>query len=93
MTNPLLSRIPWDRVNWTTSIFLAVINTLALTAVPLYLWHYGLDWFQVALFLFFYIVTGLSITLGYHRLDQGASTLQRQPCVTVQVHVRCWLLD
>ena len=79
MTNPLLSRIPWDRVNWTTSIFLAVINTLALTAVPLYLWHYGLDWFQFALFLFFYIATGLSITLGYHRLFSHLSFKAKMP--------------
>ena len=79
MTNPLLSRIPWDRVNWTTSIFLAVINTLAVTAVPLYIWHYGLDWFQVALFLFYYIATGLSITLGYHRLFSHLSFKAKTP--------------
>ncbi|MBU3666059.1 MAG: acyl-CoA desaturase [Chthoniobacterales bacterium] len=79
MQIPLFTRIPWDRVNWTTSIFLAVINTLALTAVPLYLWHYGLDWFQVALFLFFYIATGLSITLGYHRLFSHLSFRARTP--------------
>ena len=79
MTNPLLSRIPWDRVNWTTSIFLAVINTLALTAVPLYLWHYGLDWFQFGLFFFFYIATGLSITLGYHRLFSHLSFKAKTP--------------
>ncbi|MGA0848691.1 MAG: acyl-CoA desaturase, partial [Chthoniobacterales bacterium] len=71
--------IPWDRVNWKTSIFLAVINTLALTAVPLYLWHYGLDWFQVVLFLFFYITTGLSITLGYHRLFSHLSFKAKKP--------------
>ena len=68
MQIPLIARIPWGRVNWTTSIFLAVINTLAVTAVPLYIWHYGLDWFQVGLFFFFYMATGFSITLGYHRL-------------------------
>jgi stearoyl-CoA desaturase (delta-9 desaturase) len=28
----------------------------------------GLSWFQVALFLTFFVVTGLSITVGYHRL-------------------------
>jgi stearoyl-CoA desaturase (delta-9 desaturase) len=79
MQIPLISRIPWDRVNWTTSIFLAVINTLAVTAVPLYIWHYGLDWFQVALFLFFYIATGLSITLGYHRLFSHLSFKAKAP--------------
>lgn len=76
---PLLSRIPWDRVNWKTSIFLAVINTLAVTAVPLYIWHYGLDWFQVLLFLFFYIATGMSITLGYHRLFSHLSFKAKAP--------------
>ena len=76
---PLVSRIPWERVNWTTSIFLAVINTLAVTAVPLYLWHYGLDWFQFGLFLFFYIATGLSITLGYHRLFSHLSFKAKKP--------------
>ncbi len=79
MQIPFFPRIPWDRVNWTTSVFLAVINTLAVTAVPLYLWHYGLDWFQFGLFLFFYISTGLSITLGYHRLFSHLSFKARMP--------------
>ncbi|MFM8657136.1 MAG: acyl-CoA desaturase, partial [Chthoniobacterales bacterium] len=79
MQIPLLTRIPWDRVNWTTSIFLAVINTLALTAVPLYIWKFGLDWFQVSLFLFYYITTGLSITLGYHRLFSHLSFKAKTP--------------
>jgi stearoyl-CoA desaturase (delta-9 desaturase) len=78
-THPLLSRIPWDRINWTTSIFLAVINTLALTAVPIYLWFFGLDIFQFSLFLFFYIATGLSITLGYHRLFSHLSFKAKPP--------------
>ena len=79
MTTSLLKRIPWNRINWTTSIFLAVINTLSVVAVPLYIWRFGLDWFQVALFLFFYIATGLSITLGYHRLFSHLSFKARMP--------------
>ena len=79
MQNPLLSRIPWDRVNWKTSIFLAVLNILAVTAVPLYIWHYGLDWFLVALFVVFFILTGLSITLGYHRLFSHLSFKAKTP--------------
>jgi stearoyl-CoA desaturase (Delta-9 desaturase) len=79
MQIPLIKRIPWDRVNWTTSIFLAVINTLAITAVPLFIWQFGLDWFQVGLFLFFYIATGLSITLGYHRLFSHLSFKAKAP--------------
>jgi stearoyl-CoA desaturase (delta-9 desaturase) len=58
----------WNEINWLTSIFLAATLLLTLTAVPVYLWHFGLDIFQVVLFCFFFCATGLSITLGYHRL-------------------------
>jgi len=61
-------RIPFDRINWTNSSFLIGTTIVTLTAVPLYLWFYGVDAFQVALFFLFFIATGLSITLGYHRL-------------------------
>jgi stearoyl-CoA desaturase (Delta-9 desaturase) len=60
--------IPWNRVHWRNSLFLIGTLFLTLTAVPLYLWHYGLSVFQAFLFLFFFAATGLSITLGYHRL-------------------------
>jgi stearoyl-CoA desaturase (delta-9 desaturase) len=61
-------RIPLHRVNWQTSTFLIGTVVLTLTAVPLYLWKFGLDWFQVALFFVLLLATGFSITLGYHRL-------------------------
>ncbi len=64
----MFSRIPFHRVNWPTSLFLFTTLFLTLTAVPVYLWHFGLDWFQAALFLGYVAATGLSITLGYHRL-------------------------
>jgi stearoyl-CoA desaturase (Delta-9 desaturase) len=63
-----MSRIPWKLVNWQNSAFLIGTLLLTLTAVPAYIWHYGLDTFQVVLFLVFFAATGLSITLGYHRL-------------------------
>jgi stearoyl-CoA desaturase (delta-9 desaturase) len=61
-------RLPASRINWTNSSFLIGTFVVTCTAVPLYLWYCGVDWFQVAMFLFFFIGTGLSITLGYHRL-------------------------
>ncbi len=61
-------RIPWKSVHWPNSLFLMGTLLLFLTAVPLYIWHAGLDWFQVSLFGLFFVATGLSITLGYHRL-------------------------
>jgi stearoyl-CoA desaturase (Delta-9 desaturase) len=64
----MFSRIPFKRVNWKTSSFLIGTLFLTLTAVPLYLWHFGLDWFQAVFFFAMFSATGLSITLGYHRL-------------------------
>ena len=61
-------KLPFDRVNWTTSAFLISTAIISLTAVPVYLWNYGLNTFQVSLFLFYFAATGFSITLGYHRL-------------------------
>ncbi|MDB6172946.1 MAG: Stearoyl-CoA 9-desaturase [Chthoniobacteraceae bacterium] len=64
----MFRRIPFDKVNWITSSFLIGTLVLSLTAVPLYIWKFGLDWFQVALFFVMFCACGFSITLGYHRL-------------------------
>ncbi|MGA3169610.1 MAG: fatty acid desaturase [Chthoniobacteraceae bacterium] len=64
----IFRRIPFDKVNWSTSSFLIGTFVISLTLVPLYIWHFGLDWFQVALFFVMLCACGFSITLGYHRL-------------------------
>ena len=64
----MFRRIPFDKVNWPTSSFLIGTFLMSLTLVPTYIWHFGLDWFQVALFLVMFFAVGFSITLGYHRL-------------------------
>ncbi|HYJ05214.1 MAG TPA: hypothetical protein VEX43_08770, partial [Chthoniobacterales bacterium] len=63
-----LFRLPRARINWTTSSFLIGTLALTLTAVPAYLWYFGLDWFQVALFFVMFAACGFSISIGYHRL-------------------------
>ena len=40
-------RLPLDRINWLTSSFLIGTAALTLTALPLYLWFFGLDWFKL----------------------------------------------
>ncbi len=64
----MFSRIPFEKVNWPTSSFLIGTLFLSLTAVPAYLWFFGIDWFQIALFFVMFCACGFSITLGYHRL-------------------------
>lgn len=63
-----MSRIPFHRINWPTSLFLSITLLISVTALPIYLWHFGLDWFQVALLLVTFAASSMSITLGYHRL-------------------------
>jgi stearoyl-CoA desaturase (delta-9 desaturase) len=64
----VIFRFPTHRINWTTSAFLIGTFFLTLTAVPLYLWYFGIDWFHFAVFAVLLVATGFSITLGYHRL-------------------------
>ncbi len=72
-------RLPSSRINWTNSAFLMGTAFLTCTAVPYYLWRFGVDWFQVSMFLGFFIATGLSITLGYHRLFAHKAFEARSP--------------
>ena len=64
----MFSRFPFQRINWLTSSFLIGTFVLTITAVPLYLWYFGVDWFLFAVAGILTILTGFSITLGYHRL-------------------------
>src|ERR1044072_886998 len=75
----MFARIPFDRINWTTSSFLIGTFVLSITAVPLYLWYFGVDWFHLALFFVLVSVTALCITFGYHRLFSHLSFQTRWP--------------
>lgn len=72
-------RLPSARIDWVNSSFLIGTAALTVTAVPLYLWHFGIDGFQIAMFATFFIATGLSITLGYHRLFAHLSFQAKWP--------------
>ena len=58
----------WRNLRWRNVAFLGGLALTALVGTPLYLWKHGLDPFLTLLFLAFFAATGLSITLGYHRL-------------------------
>jgi len=75
----MFKNIPFNRVEWVTSGFLIFTALLTITAVPYYLWSYGWDWFLFGVFLFFYISTGMSITVGYHRLFSHKSFQAKWP--------------
>lgn len=72
-------RIPFHRVNWVNTSFLFVITLVGIVGAPLYLIKYDLNWILWSLFTFYMISTGLSITLGYHRLFSHLSFKAKWP--------------
>ena len=59
--------LPTERINWVSSSFLIGTALLTVTALPIYLWFFGFDWFHAGMFFVMFILTGFSITAGYHR--------------------------
>lgn len=72
-------RIPFERVDWVNTVFLFFISALAVVAAPWYILTQGLHWVLAVLFVFYAIATGLSITLGYHRLFSHLSFKAKWP--------------
>ncbi len=72
--------LPKKPVHWLNTLFLSGTLLITLTAVPAYAWLVGFDAFQLGLFAFFTVATGMSITLGYHRLFSHL-TFQASPVV------------
>jgi len=71
--------IPFHRVNWVNTVFLLIISLLAVIGAPIYLLSQGLDWFMGSMLLFYVVATGMSITLGYHRLFSHLSFKAKWP--------------
>jgi stearoyl-CoA desaturase (delta-9 desaturase) len=59
--------LPVERINWVSSSFLIGTALLTVTALPVYLWFFGFDWFHFGMFFVMFLLTGFSITAGYHR--------------------------
>ncbi len=58
---------PKRRTRWVGVVLFAVL-ILGSLAAPFYIARYGLTKTEIFLFFFYYFATGLSITVGYHRL-------------------------
>ncbi|MGJ8697382.1 MAG: fatty acid desaturase [Verrucomicrobiaceae bacterium] len=76
-----MNRIPFHRVNWVNTSFLFVITTVGIIAAPIFLFF---NFSEVSplmwgMFAFYMIATGLSITLGYHRLFSHLSFKAKWP--------------
>lgn len=59
-------RMPlWNRV---VNLLFILLPLVGLVGAMAHVWGWGFSWFELALFLGMYALTGLGITVGYHRL-------------------------
>jgi stearoyl-CoA desaturase (delta-9 desaturase) len=59
---------PKRKLRWRGIVFLSVIHVVGIIGTPLYIYYRGVATPEIVLFLFFVVATGMSTTLGYHRL-------------------------
>jgi len=61
------------KIRWEKITFFSILTLLSFVGVPIYVFHYGITRTEIILFVFYYVATGMSITVGYHRLLAHAS--------------------
>ena len=64
---------PRRRTKWAGIILFAVLILCGVIGTPLYIHRYGISAAEIILFLFYFLATGMAITVGYHRLFAHAS--------------------
>jgi stearoyl-CoA desaturase (delta-9 desaturase) len=60
--------LPRRKVRWLGLVFFIVLHVVGIVGTALYVHYRGITAPEIALFLFFCAATGMSITMGYHRL-------------------------
>jgi stearoyl-CoA desaturase (delta-9 desaturase) len=60
--------LPKRKVRWLGLVFFIVLHVVGLVGTPLYIYYRGITAPELALFFFYCAATGMSITMGYHRL-------------------------
>src|SRR5207244_5755041 len=60
--------VPISQGMWLANLGAVIVPLLGLVAAVFFLWGRGFRWVDLGLLLGMYILTGLGITVGYHRL-------------------------
>lgn len=55
------------KINWMNTSFLIALPVVAVISMIYYFYHYSFHWSDIAILVFMYMATGLSVTGGYHR--------------------------
>jgi stearoyl-CoA desaturase (delta-9 desaturase) len=90
------------RAHKISNLFGAVVPFLAFIAAIVLLWNRIVDWTDLALFAVMYVLTGLGVTVGFHRLLTHRSFQTHKPTeylfatlgsMAVQGPVIAWVAD
>ncbi|MDP6957239.1 MAG: hypothetical protein QF645_00355, partial [Planctomycetota bacterium] len=61
-------KIRGRNLDWTNTLFLLVVHLVAVIGTILYTVLHGWTWVAAGIGVSWFVMTGLSITAGYHRL-------------------------
>lgn len=79
--------------NYLTTALFGLVTAVALIGVPAFGYVYGYSWVDWTLFGVLYVVTGLGITVGYHRLLSHRSFECRNWVKAVLLVAGGWALE
>jgi stearoyl-CoA desaturase (delta-9 desaturase) len=100
-SKPLLAGKRGTAEDIAVKLFVTVPLLALLTAIPL-AWGWGLGWTDLGLAIGFFVVSGLGVTVGYHRLFTHGSFKAKRPLrvilalcgsFSVQGQVISWVAD
>ena len=57
-----------SKYNWTMVAFLSMCPIIGIFGTLIYVLNYGVSYFEPILLLVFWFLSGIGITMGYHRL-------------------------
>ncbi len=57
-----------SKYNWNMVFFLTIIPLIGIFGTSFYVYHNGIVWQEPILLLIFWFISGIGITMGYHRL-------------------------
>lgn len=91
MTQPEI-KIPL-KGDYATRLLFGVMAAGALVAVPAFGYFYGYSWLDWMLFGLLYMITGLGITVGYHRLISHRSFTCHTPVRVALLIAGAWAME
>jgi len=67
-TTDTLNPAPVATLDFSTIFLFSLVAISAMIGLPTYAYYYDFSWLDWTMFVVLYIVTGLGITVGYHRM-------------------------